>query len=537
MKKIVLSFLLLSSLLYSQQQNHIPWPSLADSPWSVLRGDMQGTGRSRFIGPATNNVLWRKDMPLGIFHGPVVGYNDDLFVGTRAVLWEGFNYFYSLDKHGKNIWTFVTEGGRANIAGATIANDGTIYFSSLGISGGAGGLHALNPDGTLKWVNDRFVYTFFTRHISVGKNNYLYLPRFDYLYILEPENGNIIDSLNLPYISGTEIVFSVGGDTIFYISGRLFTQDPKAVNAATINGELLWSVEFDSHNWGTPVVDNNNRVYVYGSEDYANLFLYCVNPDGTINWKYQLDTGERYENYSSPTIDGNGNIIFQSSSPDSGYITSIDYNGNLNWKTTLGHYYEDGAFINHGLVCDAEGKIYCGSSAGLTTNFWCLDSNGKILWKLDLEGYEYDTSPAIGSDGTLYIGTHIDGLFQNHVRNLIAIRDTVTSVVNDDVEVLSYTLEQNYPNPFNSTTYIRYSILVSGNVTLKVFDLLGNEVTTLLNRYQERGNYNVIFQADNLASGIYFYRLTAGDPSTSLSAGRQGSGQSFTASKKLILMK
>ena len=416
----------------AQQQVHIPWPSLADSPWPVLRGDMQGTGRSRYVGPRTNNVIWRQDMPLGIFHGPVVGYNDDLFVGTRAVLWDGFNYFYSLDKDGENIWTFVTEGGRANLAGATIANDGTIYFSSLGATSGAEVLYALNPDGTLKWVNDRFGYGFFTRHISVGKNNYLYLPFLDTLYILEPENGNIIDSVNIPYISETEIVFSVGGDTIFYISGRLFTQDPKAINAATINGEILWSVEFDSHNWGTPVVDNNNRVYVYGSEDYANLFLYCINPDGTNNWKYQLDTNERYENYSSPTIDGNGNIIFQSSSPDSGYITSLDYNGILNWKTTLGHFYEDGAFISHGLVCDAEGKIYCGSSLGLTTNFWCLDKDGKILWKLDLEGYEYDTSPAIGSDGTLYIGTHIDGLFQNHIRNLIAIRDTGATIVEND---------------------------------------------------------------------------------------------------------
>jgi hypothetical protein len=112
--------------------------------------------------------------------------------------------------------------------------------------------------------------------------------------------------------------------------------------------------------------------------------------------------------------------------------------------------------------------------------------------------------------------------FQNHEQNLIAIRDTVTSVEIDDAEVLSYILEQNFPNPFNSTTYISFSIPVSGNVTLKVFDLLGNEVTTLVNRYQERGEYNVILQADNFASGIYFYPLTSG---------------SFTASKKLILMK
>ncbi|MCW9094997.1 MAG: hypothetical protein OQJ74_04050, partial [Ignavibacteriaceae bacterium] len=101
-----------TSVLFCQQQVKIPWPSLADSPWPVSRGDMQGTGRSEYVGPSTNNVIWRKDMPLGIFHGPVIGYNGNLFVGTRA--YTGFsgdtaNYFYSMDKNGKNIWTFITD--------------------------------------------------------------------------------------------------------------------------------------------------------------------------------------------------------------------------------------------------------------------------------------------------------------------------------------------------------------------------------------------------------------------------------------------
>jgi len=87
---------------------------------------------------------------------------------------------------------------------------------------------------------------------------------------------------------------------------------------------------------------------------------------------------------------------------------------------------------------------------------------------------------------------------------------------------LSYILEQNFPNPFNSTTYIWYSIPVSGRVTLKVFDLFGNDVSTLLDMYQARGEYDVIFQADNLSSGIYFYQLRAGN---------------FISTKKLILLK
>src|SRR5690606_3407932 len=154
-----------------------------------------------------------------------------------------------------------------------------------------------------------------------------------------------------------------------------------------------------------------------------------------------------------------------------GYITSLDYNGKLNWRTSLGHYWDDGAFINSGLVCDAEGKIYCGSSLGTNTNFWCLDSNGTILWKLDLEGYEYDTSPAINSEGTLYIGTHLASLYQDHQRNLIAVNDNPVSV-EDDKQELTFRLYQNYPNPFNPETHIDFMLMESSNIRLTVYNVL-----------------------------------------------------------------
>jgi hypothetical protein len=112
----------------------------------------------------------------------------------------------------------------------------------------------------------------------------------------------------------------------------------------------------------------------------------------------------------------------------------------------------------------------------------------------------------------------------------------------------SYSLEQNYPNPFNPSTKIRFSIPASplnpfpyqgeGNreryVNLKVFDILGNEVTALVDEYKPAGSYEVVFNANagtrNLASGIYFYQLIVNDPSTS-------SGQSFIQLKKMILLK
>ena len=76
-----------------------------------------------------------------------------------------------------------------------------------------------------------------------------------------------------------------------------------------------------------------------------------------------------------------------------------------------------------------------------------------------------------------------------------------------------YTLSQNYPNPFNPTTNIKYSIPQSGFVTLKVYNMLGQEVATLVNQQQNTGDYNVDFNASNLASGVYMYRIQSGNVS------------------------
>ena len=70
-----------------------------------------------------------------------------------------------------------------------------------------------------------------------------------------------------------------------------------------------------------------------------------------------------------------------------------------------------------------------------------------------------------------------------------------------------FDLSQNYPNPFNPVTQIKYAIPEKGFVTMKVFDVLGREVSKLVNKEQSAGNYIVDFDGTNLASGIYFYKL------------------------------
>lgn len=151
--------------------------------------------------------------------------------------------------------------------------------------------------------------------------------------------------------------------------------------------------------------------------------------------------------------------------------------------------------------------------ADFMTGFWPNPPDQDNIWG-KLVGIASD------SDGALYISSD----WINHFVLKVEYQQPTTGINDDDSNILPQTaiLEQNYPNPFNPTTQINFSLPENNIVKLEVFNLLGQRVSQLVNEMKAAGRYEITFDASDLPSGIYFYRIEAG---------------SFVDTKKLILIK
>jgi photosystem II stability/assembly factor-like uncharacterized protein len=122
---------------------------------------------------------------------------------------------------------------------------------------------------------------------------------------------------------------------------------------------------------------------------------------------------------------------------------------------------------------------------------------------------------SLDNNGYVYAGTE-NGIWRR------PLSEIATSIEQEPTQPTEFILEQNYPNPFNPSTKISWQSPVGSHQTIKVFDVLGNEIATLVDEYKPAGRYEVEFDASRMASGIYFYKLRAGD---------------YTAVKKMLLIK
>ncbi|MGE5351434.1 MAG: T9SS type A sorting domain-containing protein [Acidobacteriota bacterium] len=200
-------------------------------------------------------------------------------------------------------------------------------------------------------------------------------------------------------------------------------------------------------------------------------------------------------------------------------------------------YKDNGTFITNYMI--EQHPEYIGTFAGKNMNFNATSSfvTNKAYERLSIypyNSYTYKDQTWYNYSGNLYTIMYTPGKYNeyNEVRadNNLLVQRLSKSTINEDYKnnsetdsrVYSYCLEQNYPNPFNPTTIINYSVANYCHVKLTIFDLLGKEVSTIVNELKEPGKYQTTFNAADLNSGLYFYTIRAGE---------------FVSTKKLMLIK
>jgi photosystem II stability/assembly factor-like uncharacterized protein len=337
------------------------------------------------------------------------------------------------------------------------------------------------------------------------------------------------------------------GSIIFYTTNGGVNWQKKVVS--NTDGEVGFQIQF--------VDVNNGWLLNYNFLTQAATFLKTT--DGGNNWVPFNGAGIFY------FLDANNGYAYNGSGPlgsEPPFRILRTTNGGTDWTEQLSDN-TPGEFsairfadLNHGWVVGRNGKVLKTTNGGTNWNWvtnsgidpqsscktvFALDqnhvwipskandplqtpyvqytSNGGASWSTQMTPFgSVQGGNAIFS--ICFVDAQTGWLTADYGR--IARFTGSTDIDGDINSVNEFKLEQNYPNPFNPNTVISYQLPVNSNVTLKVYDVLGNEVATLVNEEKPAGRYEVDFTASSLTSGVYFYKLAAGN---------------YLVTKKMILMK
>ena len=293
----------------------------------------------------------------------------------------------------------------------------------------------------------------------------------------------------------------------YYINSIRFTSDSIGWACNHMSGEILYSND-GGLNWVKKILPVNKyftKIF-FTSIDTA----YLMGEEGNI--LKTTNGGDTWVSRNIITGQGINDIYFT----DSNHGWAVGYqfiakttNGGINWTTTPITFMAGTCYmINElkGWIIGEEGEMIYTLDGGNDWNLsYQMTNNGlRDLFFIGNDGW------IVGGWGTIFHSTNSGVTFIEEENNLTHPKD--------------FLLQQNFPNPFNPSTTIQYAISSTQFVTLKVYDLLGREVVTLVNEEKLTGTYNVEFGVKSLelSSGIYFYKLQAGD---------------FVETKKMILLK
>jgi len=300
----------------------------------------------------------------------------------------------------------------------------------------------------------------------------------------------------VPYANGTNssatINLTSDGNTLYAVTNRA------SVFKSNDNG-LTWSEIYIDYSQGQ-----------LQGFDFAAMGSKMVFSAANLGTFYSTDAGANWSLKTSPLV---------------GAVHP--FAGEFYGSSTVGIYkivadtgwvpFNNGLPIN-GIITST--KCAISNSTSIFTYFTDLFAGSKIFASYDNGNSWSETDTGLPTATTYglndfmaandeYLYCYISPLFPENAKGVYRLKLQNVSGISGITSTIpnGFELKQNYPNPFNPSTIISYTIDKPGIVRLKVFDILGNEISTLVNEYQNKGNYKVDFNGKNLSSGTYFYRL------------------------------
>lgn len=341
-----------------------------------------------------------------------------------------------------------------------------------------------------------------------SNNGFTWNSLFFYFDALAIKGNDLIGGLNAVYLStdhGSNWTVLDSGYDIFNITSL-------AVNGNNIFAGTFYNGIWVSTNNGASFDQDSNGIkhYMVNSIVINNSNVFAGTNNGiflsTNNGKSWTPANNGLTNKDVHSLAVSFNNVFAGT--DNGVFLSTD-NGS-SWYP-----------INNGITdsvinsfTSAGNYVFAGTNSGGVF----LTSNYGVNWSsIPIGLTSADVTALALSSNNILAGTRIGDIWY---RTLANITTGITTNKND--LPTTFKLYQNYPNPFNPTTMISYQIPNDGFVTLKIYDILGREIKTLVNDFKSQGKYSVNFDGSDLVSGVYFYQLRVGD---------------FYSIKKMILMK
>ena len=223
--------------------------------------------------------------------------------------------------------------------------------------------------------------------------------------------------------------------------------------------------------------------------------LFCLSAVSRAQFTHQFTNTARNTHYGSAygVAVGSDGTVFLANETDG--LRAYTYDGTAFSNTA---HIDDGGHA-WGVAVGSDGTVFLANERDGLRAYTYDGTSFTNTAHIDDGGYAFGV--AVGSDGTVFLANADEGMFAYTYSEISGIDHPITAAPED------FSLSQNYPNPFNPSTTIFYSLKKTARVSLRIYDLQGRELKTLVDDYQGPGTFTVLFDASDFASGIYYYRL------------------------------